>query len=166
MAKLSFRSNSERFSDPALVVTNVNHEMCAVLSCSGNYFTAFYCVIDMEEKLLSYINAGHNPMILLKKDGTVQKMESHNAVIGVISELTFTAQQEKIDIGDKIALFTDGITETRNCTGELYGEDRLLYIIKKYPDNTAEKVEQDLNNFRGNLPFKDDLTFVLLKLLK
>lgn len=166
MAKLSFRSNSERFSDPALVVTNVNHEMCAVLSCSGNYFTAFYCVIDMEEKLLSYINAGHNPMILLKKDGTVQKMESHNAVIGVISELTFTAQQEKIDIGDKIALFTDGITETRNCAGELYGEDRLLDIIKKYPDNTAEKVEQDLNNFRGNLPFKDDLTFVLLKLLK
>lgn len=166
MAKLSFRSNSERFSDPAVVVTNVNHEMCAVLSSSGNYFTAFYCVIDLKEKMISYVNAGHNPMILLKKDGTVQKMESHNAVIGVISELTFTAMQEKIDIGDEIALFTDGITETRNSRDELYGEDRLLDVIKKYPDGTAEKVEKDLNNFRGNLPFKDDLTFVLLKLLK
>jgi serine/threonine protein phosphatase PrpC len=71
-----------------------------------------------------------------------------------------------IDTEDKIALFTDGITETRNCNNELYGEERLLNIIKEHPDNTAEKVQQDLNDFRGECPISDDLTFVLLKLFK
>ena len=105
-------------------------------------------------------------MILLKKDGNVQKMESSNAVIGVMPDLTFNAEEIKFDDGDKISLFTDGITETRNCENELYGEERLLNIIRKYPDNTAEKIEQDLNDFRKDYPIKDDLTFVLLKLSK
>ena len=166
MAKLSFRSNSERFSDSADVVTQVNHEMSNVLSGSGNYFTAFYCIIDMENKKLSYVNAGHPPMIILKKDGSVIKMTSPNAVIGVVSELTFVAQQENIDTEDKIVLFTDGITETRNCKDELYGEERLLDIIKKHSDNICGKIEDDLNNFRENCPLTDDLTFVLLKLSK
>lgn len=166
MAKLSFRSNSERFSNPADIVSNVNKEMSNTLSGSGNYFTAFYCIIDMEKKQLSYVNAGHNPMILLKKNGSVIKMESPNAVIGVMSDLTFNAQQVEISNDDKLYLFTDGITETRNSKNELYGEERLLNIIKKHPDNTAEKIEQDLNDFRGNYPIQDDLTFVLLKLSK
>ena len=166
MAKLSFRSNSKRFCNSADIVAQVNHEMSNVLSGSGNYFTAFYCIIDLENKKLSYVNAGHNPMIILKKDGTVIRMTSPNAVIGVVPELTFVAQQENIDTEDKIALFTDGITETRNCKDELYGEERLLDIIKKYSDNICEKIEDDLNNFRGDYPLTDDLTFVLLKLSK
>ena len=105
-------------------------------------------------------------MIILKKDGTVIRMTSPNAVIGVVPELTFVAQQENIDTEDKIALFTDGITETRNCKDELYGDERLLDIIKKYSDNICEKIEDDLNNFRGDYPLTDDLTFVLLKLSK
>ena len=166
MAKLSFRGCSERFSDPAEIVSKVNQEMANALSDSGNFFTAFYCIIDMKKKTLSYVNAGHNPMILLKKDGNVQKMESSNAVIGVMPDLTFNAEEIKFNDGDKISLFTDGITETRNCENELYGEERLLNIIRKYPDNTAEKIEQDLNDFRKDYPIKDDLTFVLLKLSK
>lgn len=166
MAKLSFRSNSERFSNPKDVVEKVNREMSNALSGSGNYFTAFYCIIDTESKTLSFVNAGHNPMLLLKKNGNVEKMKSSNAVIGVMPDLTFNAEQMNFDIGDNIILFTDGITETRNCNNELYGEERLLNIIKEHPDNTAEKVQQDLNDFRGECPISDDLTFVLLKLFK
>jgi sigma-B regulation protein RsbU (phosphoserine phosphatase) len=105
-------------------------------------------------------------MLLLKKNGNVEKMKSSNAVIGVMPDLTFNAEQMNFDIGDNIILFTDGITETRNCNNELYGEERLLNIIKEHPDNTAEKVQQDLNDFRGECPISDDLTFVLLKLFK
>ena len=161
MAKTSFSNNTKLIKKPNDVVFNVNNELFDSINGNGDYFTAFYGVIDMEKGLLSYCNAGHNPIFLAHTDGSIDKLENNGPVVGVVRDISFPSTCHSLRNGDRLVLYTNGVIEARNERAALYGEKRLMDIIIQNMNtdvNTfTEHVFSDLQSFCGKSPRCDDI---------
>ena len=160
MAKISFNTNTKKSKDPSEVVFNVNNELYDSINGNGDYFTAFYGVIDMEKGMLYYSNAGHNTIFLAHADGTMDQLENNGPVVGVVKDLEFPSVGHQLKNGDRLVLYTDGVIEARDEQAALYGEERLMDIISKNMNSEVkdftEHVFTDLQAFCGNSPRCDD----------
>ena len=161
MAKISFNTNTKKSKDPSEVVFNVNNELYDSINGNGDYFTAFYGVIDMEKGMLYYSNAGHNTIFLAHADGTMDQLENNGPVVGVVKDLEFPSVGHQLKNGDRLVLYTDGVIEARDEQAALYGEERLMDIISKNMNSEVkdftEHVFTDLQAFCGNSPRCDDI---------
>ena len=161
MAKISFNTNTKKSKDPSEVVFNVNNELYDSINGNGDYFTAFYGVIDMEKGMLYYSNAGHNTIFLAHADGTMDQLENNGPVVGVVKDLEFPSVGHLLKNGDRLVLYTDGVIEARDEQAALYGEERLMDIISKNMNSEVkdftEHVFTDLQAFCGNSPRCDDI---------
>jgi len=132
------------------------------------FVTFFYCVIDTAAKTLRYSNAGHCFPLLHRSRGDVEVLGDGGIVLGIFPDAKYSDVAVQIDPGNKLLLFTDGITEATNTRGEEYGEDRLRQELDD--DASGEtatlhrKLMQDVSQFcQGN--FADDATLVLISFL-
>ena len=161
MAKISFNTNTKKSKDPSEVVFNVNNELYDSINGNGDYFTAFYGVIDMEKGMLYYSNAGHNTIFLAHADGTMDQLENNGPVVGVVKDLEFPSVGHQLKNEDRLVLYTDGVIEARDEQAALYGEERLMDIISKNMNSEVkdftEHVFTDLQAFCGNSPRCDDI---------
>jgi serine phosphatase RsbU (regulator of sigma subunit) len=161
MAKISFNTNAKKSKDPSEVVFNVNNELFDSINGNGDYFTAFYGVIDIEKGKLYYSNAGHNTIFLAHSDGTLDQLENNGPVVGVVRDLPFVSAEHVLKNGDRLVLYTDGVIEARDEQAALYGEERLMDIIKQNMNSEVkdftEHVFTDLQAFCGNSPRCDDI---------
>ena len=161
MAKISFNTNTKKSKNPSEVVFNVNNELYDSINGNGDYFTAFYGVIDMEKGMLYYSNAGHNTIFLAHADGTMDQLENNGPVVGVVKDLEFPSVGHQLKNGDRLVLYTDGVIEARDEQAALYGEERLMDIISKNMNSEVkdftEHVFTDLQAFCGNSPRCDDI---------
>ena len=161
MAKISFNTNTKKSKDPSEVVFNVNNELYDSINGNGDYFTAFYGVIDMEKGMLYYSNAGHNTIFLAHADGTMDQLENNGPVVGVVKDLEFPSVGHQLKNGDRLVLYTDGVIEARDEQAALYGEERLMDIISKNMNSEVkdftEHVFTELQAFCGNSPRCDDI---------
>lgn len=148
----------------------VNNLLCNE-SVSCMFVTVFYGILNMKNGELEYANAGHNPPYILKNSGTtVEKLESTGDIIlGCFEDQTFTSKKVKLDHGDSILLFTDGVTEAFNKHEEAFGEERLENLLSAMHSLTASNVINaivtDVNNFSHGVPQSDDITLLSLKYL-
>ena len=110
---------------PAELCQQVNRVLCGHIA-EGRFISFCYCVIDTEEGTLTYCNAGHYPGMLVRADGSVDRLTVGGAVLGVLPAGAYEPGQLTIHSGDRLVLYTDGITEARNDADEEFGEDRLL----------------------------------------
>lgn len=137
----------------------------------GNQFvTAVYAVIDTKGMTVTTSNAGHYAMVLCKADGTMMQIRPKGGAIGFHLNPSFAVAHERIEKGDRIVLFTDGIIELRNTKGDLFGEDRFLDIIRENNGKsiTALKNEIMAAAYRWIYPhkkFDDDFTLVIIDIL-
>ncbi|OHD11833.1 MAG: hypothetical protein A2Y34_11505 [Spirochaetes bacterium GWC1_27_15] len=165
MAKVSFSSNSNANQTCGEIMFNVNNDISRVIGGLGDYLTAFYGIIDTEKGIFQYSNASHVEPYILRKEGSIIKLEPNSSVIGVIPDLLFAFNEIELLESDKLVFYTDGITEARNKDREIYGNDRFRHILLSNINISAkevlEKVIADVNEFKGDSYQDDDMTLLI-----
>ncbi len=149
---------------PAELCQQVNRVLCGHIA-EGRFISFCYCVIDTEEGTLRYCNAGHYPGMLVRADGSVDRLTAGGAVLGVLPAGTYEPGQLTIHSGDRLVLYTDGITEARNDADEEFGEDRLLEFAIENRACSAPALQARLGAFvtaftGGQL--QDDATLIIV----
>ena len=134
---------------------------------SGNFVTAVYGVLDSKNRIFTFSNAGHNPPILIRKDGSYEELTEGGLALGIIDDRTYEERPVYVAPGDLIVCFTDGVTEATNSRGELYGEQLLMSILVNNRDKSAEElvglVIDSVNEFVSEEFEPDDLTLIVVK---
>jgi sigma-B regulation protein RsbU (phosphoserine phosphatase) len=98
---------------------------------SDRFITFFYAQLDGPGRMLRYTNAGHNAPVLLHRDGSHERLQAGGGVLGVFPHQAFAAENVSLAPGDRLLLFTDGVTEAYDAEGEEFGEARLLQLMEE-----------------------------------
>jgi serine phosphatase RsbU (regulator of sigma subunit) len=139
----------------------VNRVMCG--NMAEGFITFLYAVIESDAKRLTYCNAGHNPPILAAS-GRAIRLSTGGGILGVFADWRYDEEQVPLASGDRILMYTDGITESRNASDEEFGEDRLIDLALQSSQHAAalaESVIAAATQF-SNGNFNDDLTVVAI----
>ncbi len=165
----ALRILAEDIESPAELVTRLNHWLCRNVPVIK--FVSLAC-LGLEPKndgvvRVTYVNAGHCPPILLRADGTVERLNPTGAVLGVHQEFTFEEQRTSLSPGDALLLYTDGVTEAENVHGEMYEEDRLIeYAQSRHsesPSTLLDGLVDSVRKFSRDGILADDLTAIALR---
>ncbi len=135
---------------------------------SGMFVTLFYALLDINHRRLHYVNAGHNPPLLLKGNaGGVIMLGAKGIALGVMDEINLEEMQLDLGSNDTVVLYTDGVTESINKKEEQFGLDRLVKLIAQNSylsaQNLVDKIRGEVTAFSQGQSQFDDLTLVVLK---
>jgi phosphoserine phosphatase RsbU/P len=135
---------------------------------SGMFITVFYGVLDPVKKTFAYVNAGHNPPVLVKRDGgKARYLEGQNIALGVVPDVNAVSNILLLEPGDLLFLYTDGVTEAFNEMEVDFGEKRLVEYLEKNRSLSAREILAgillELQTFRGTAPQSDDITLLVLR---
>jgi serine phosphatase RsbU (regulator of sigma subunit) len=134
----------------------------------GVYFTLFIGILEIDGRTLRYVNAGHNPQFVLRGDGGIVPLTSTGLPIALFPEHGYREASIDINPGDLLFFYTDGLVETENETGEMFGAERLQALLTADRsagiDTVLEHVEQVVRTFRGRTEPFDDATMMALRL--
>jgi sigma-B regulation protein RsbU (phosphoserine phosphatase) len=149
---------------PSSICASVNRLLCAQM-IAGRFATCCYLRLDGARGTVTYANAGHNPPLLVHADGTIERLVTGGMVMGVFADATFAEGTSSIRPGDRLALYTDGITEARNPAGEEYGEVRLGDAMLRHRHQAAGAVHaavmSEVTSF-ASAGFEDDATMLVV----
>lgn len=148
-------------------VHNLNRYIC-LNSTSDKFITNFYSELDYTKHTLSYINCGHNPPYLFRKNGTVETLLTGGLVLGVLEDAKYAFSETYLEPGDIVLMYTDGVTEEHNEQKEMFGENRLMELVSGITELSAgeilEKIYQAVMQFgKDGQEAEDDLTLVCIK---
>ena len=151
---------------PAAMAVKLN-DFVQKSSSINSFITFFFCELDRKTGELVYVNAGHNPPLRLKPDGSTEVLESTGLCLGMLPNMTYEEKRIKLQLGEVLVLYTDGITESRSKANEEYGSDKLAEVCRKNFGlpvmETLKAVFQDLDDFTSKSPPHDDRTLVIVK---
>jgi len=159
----SLRASVRDLDSPARVCSIINGMLCE--SIAGDKFVSFFCgVLDAASRTFRYCNAGH-PYPILVSSGAVRTLDQGGAVLGVFPAWTYQDSSVELRSGDRLLLFTDGITEAEGPDGEEFGTEKVAAFAKAHAANSAAKMNQQLlaqvTEFCGG-QFQDDATLLVL----
>ena len=150
-------------NDTALIM-----ERCNVALCTNNdanmFVTCWLGIINLSSGELKYTNAGHNKAILILNGKAEYTTEKSGIILGAFDSAKYEEKTVKLNKGDKILLYTDGVTESHNSNDELFGDDRLLEYVNnniKAPKDFVLGLRQNLNEFAGCAEQFDDITIMM-----
>ncbi len=148
-------------------VAAVNHQ---IYSRNGQdkFITVFLAIYDQREQQLNYVNAGHNQPMLIREDGRLELLDQGSTVIGIMDPLPFISEGVVKNLTEfTLFCYTDGLTETFNTAEDDFGEERteecLRRNFRKKPDEINQIMMDALNDFRGEVPFADDISLLTIK---
>jgi sigma-B regulation protein RsbU (phosphoserine phosphatase) len=134
-------------------------------TASDRFITFFYAQLDGAARHLRYVNAGHNRPFVVRRDGSHQRLTEGGGVLGVFAEQAFTAGTAELAQGDRVILFTDGVTEACNPEDQEFGEERLLRILEDgralHAGELREKILATVAAFNSG-HWVDDATLLVL----
>jgi serine phosphatase RsbU (regulator of sigma subunit) len=130
------------------------------------YSTLFVALLDPSTRTLDYVNAGHNPQLVLRSSGGLERMESTGLPIGLLAGHGYSERRVSLAPDDVLFFYTDGCVEAENAAGDMFGAPRLEALLTSHPaastDDTLSRVEQAIVEFRaGREPF-DDATMMVV----
>jgi len=135
----------------------------------GIFLTVIFGVLDPESGSFSYVNAGHNPPYLLKKEGdqfSYKPLTKTGTLVGIFADNTWETQQVDIATGEALVLFTDGITEAQDESEDFFGDERLMNSLEKNFSLDAEAyrnaILENVQAFSGAAPRLDDITLIVI----
>jgi sigma-B regulation protein RsbU (phosphoserine phosphatase) len=132
---------------------------------SNRLITLFYAEADPAAGELRYVNAGHNAPMLLRAAGAVDRLPATTVALGVMLEADFRPAEASLSCGDRLLLYTDGVTEAFNARDEEYGEQRLQAFLSSHrdaaPAELVDAIVQDVLAFGGGVPPHDDITLMV-----
>lgn len=164
-AKALIKNSLRQGGDLGQVFHKVNEVLCENNEASM-FVTALLGVLDLATGDFAFVNAGHNPPVHM--DGACAYLKVRRGfVLGGMEGTQYTLQQAKLEAGDKLFLYTDGVTEAQNAAGELYGEARLLAVLRAAEAldvrQLLETVQRDVDAFAGDAPQADDITMLAVE---
>lgn len=133
------------------------------------FITYFIGIVDLRTGVMNYTNAGHNPPMLIRKDGRVEELSAaHGLPIGMLPDRQYGGDSVTLEPGDGILAFTDGVNETENPADDQFGNERLMRVLRNYatatPDRILDELNQEIIAFADGREFVDDVTMWCFKL--
>ncbi|MFT5699067.1 MAG: sigma-B regulation protein RsbU (phosphoserine phosphatase) [Desulforhopalus sp.] len=159
----------QRYTNPATLITEVNHYISGDCSKSGRFTSLFFMEIDPDNRALKWVRAGHEPPLFYHTNTDLfSQLDGSGLVLGVDSNYNFEENvTEDLVSGDIILIGTDGISEARNQDGEFFGRERIQNCIRHLAQKSAKEIQvallKELNLFCANHKIEDDITLVLIK---
>lgn len=134
---------------------------------ANRYVTMFYSELDPRTHQLTYINAGHNPPLLVRTTGEVTRLDIGGFPVGITPFGEYREGWAELEAGDVLVIYSDGASESLNEAEEEFGEARMIEIVQKHRHRTAagirDRIDEALTKFVGNAETVDDLTLVIVK---
>jgi len=167
LSRTLIRASTLANADPATAIGHANQLICED-SKTSMFVTLFYAILDSRAMTLNYVNAGHNPPLLLKGTSSdVVLLKAKGIALGVTDEVSLQSVRVDLRPDDVLVLYTDGVTEAINDREEEFGEERLLNVITKNRGESAatilERILSAITVFAGDQPQHDDITLLILK---
>nr|WP_255550890.1 PP2C family protein-serine/threonine phosphatase [Granulicella sp. dw_53] len=132
------------------------------------YFTMIYGLFDIESSILRVAQAGHPGPILIRKDGDLQILGTGGMPLGLWPDIEFDCFDTPIDHGDRLLLYSDGVTECKSAHGELFGEDRLIAYLKQGASQSLDGLLggllAEIKTWCGDTEFEDDLSLLAIEM--
>ena len=153
---------------PAQALMNANAQLCEN-NDAGLFVTCWAGVYDTETNILTFVNAGHNPPVLLRRKEKPYFIPQRSGfVLAGMEGFKYREEQIRLEIGDEMFFYTDGVTEATNAKNELYGNDRLLDCLESQSDMEVDellkKIKEDIDRFVDGAPQFDDITIMAMKI--
>jgi sigma-B regulation protein RsbU (phosphoserine phosphatase) len=147
-------------------VSSVNRYLAENIP-SNRFVTLFFAELDPVPGILSFVNAGHNPPLIVHLGGTVENLSSGGLPLGIKPDAVFRAGRTRLLNGDVLVIYSDGVSEALNTQGEEFGADRLQQVVARNLDASAagirDRIEAALTKFAQGTPAADDITLVIVK---
>lgn len=134
---------------------------------SNRFVTLFYAELDPESGALSFLNAGHNPPLIVHSAGTVEQLASGGLPLGIKADADYREGRTTMQLGDVLVIYSDGVTEAASPNGEEFGPTRLYEVVSRNVDASAagirDRIESALTKFSQGTQAADDITLVIVK---
>lgn len=134
---------------------------------SNRFVTLFYAELDPESGALSFLNAGHNPPLIVHAAGTVEQLASGGLPLGIKANAEYREGRTTLQRGDVLVIYSDGVTEAASPSGEEFGPTRLYEVVSRNVDSSAagirDRIESALTKFSQGTQAADDITLVIVK---
>lgn len=166
VARTNLRELAVRHADPGECLAQANDALCAQ-NPLDLFVTVFYCMLEPKTGVLRYANGGHNPPYVRHAHGPVETLSGPGGlVLGVMSGARYATHTVQLLPGDRLILYTDGVTEAFNPAEEAYGTQRLVDEVQVHgggtPGALVERICQSVTSFAGAAPQSDDITLTVL----
>ncbi|KAB7614858.1 fused response regulator/phosphatase [Amylibacter sp. SFDW26] len=162
------RDNSGRYiqKSPAQIAKALNNQLLADME-TEHYFTLAFADIDLETGQVDFVQAGHPHPVIVRSDGTSELVGAGGPPIGLVEGVNYTTETLHLNHGDRLLLYSDGITECQNATDALYDDDNMLATLSNHVDSTGleylNTLLWDVSQFANGTPFYDDLSAILFE---
>jgi len=133
----------------------------------NRFVTLFYAELDPDSGTLSFLNAGHNPPLIVHAAGTVEQLAAGGLPLGIRPNAEYREGRTQLQLGDVLVIYSDGVTEAASPTGEEFGPTRLYEVVQRNVDASAagirDRIESALTKFSQGTQAADDITLVIVK---
>jgi len=170
MANLqAFLQSVAKQNFPLAEATNLINDLVSGNTTMGSFITFFWGILDDQKREVTFVNAGHNPPLLVR-DGKLIKLKKGGMILGVMeTTIPYESEIVQLDEGDKIFLFTDGITEAMNNEMEEYSDERLESFVtdlrKENAQQALDEVVENVTQFTEGAEQSDDITCLVINVL-
>lgn len=168
MLKVSVENAVKFGNDVAALMGRVNDDMCRIIGATDFYLTGMVCKINPQTMVLEYCGAAH-PEVYLLSETEITALESEGTILGKLPSVNFPVTLRQLGKGNRLLVYTDGITEARHGSGEFWGEERLREMLLTKTGCSAreftETVFSSLQQFDENHRPNDDRTLVTVDIL-
>jgi serine phosphatase RsbU (regulator of sigma subunit) len=134
---------------------------------TNRFVTLFMAELDPRSGMLKFVNAGHNPALIIHAAGTVEQLGAGGLPLGIIRDTIYTEGRTQLQPGDVFVTYSDGVTEAQSPTGEEFGMTRLTDVVAQNMGRSAsglrDRIEDSLSKFADSTPAADDITLVIVK---
>ncbi len=169
----SFRSTYRAecmWSEPHELLGRLNDEVSGEVGDTGMFITAASFRIDKDGRSFTYASAGHNPMFLYRAQSKmIEQLDSTGASLGFFRGMEFDIGAGNLHTDDVLLLYTDGIVEATSASDEMYGDDRLIDLLRENAEKPAQvildRVFESVDEFTGGCPLDDDTSVSVIKIL-
>ena len=168
LVRTVLRSAAPRYASPAKVIQTANETFCEDAGERGTFVTTFYGGLRPAKRTLRYVNAGHNPPLLLRAaTGRFETLEPTGPALGLMCGVTFEETEVTLEDGDLLVLYTDGVTDAIDGAEVEFGEERFRAAVRRLREapvtEVVEGILADIAAHAGVAPQFDDITLIVIR---
>ncbi|MCD4654673.1 PP2C family protein-serine/threonine phosphatase, partial [bacterium] len=143
------------------------NDLLVTATPDNKFITAAFVVWNSSTREIVTLSAGHEPLLLVRKNGDIETLGAGGLILGMIPGAKYDSQKTRLEVGDMLCMYTDGVTDRLNSAGDRYDIDRLKSILLSgkdtSPAETVQSIFRELELFAAGEPPPDDQTMVLIK---
>ena len=160
-------ASESKSGDIAAIATEANRRICGE-NPMGLFVTGVLAIVDLEQAVMEYVCAGHEPAFLVAADDSRRPLPMTGGVaMGVLDDFEYESRREKLEEGETLFLYTDGLTDAVNLSGELFGKERLAATLDgasaRSPEQIVVYIWREIGDYSAGAPAADDMTCLVLR---